>query len=384
MKKFVIASLLVLVATVVYSQNDLLKEIMSYSDSTEMMIRNGKKLILEKTVSGDHQSANSTLNYIKSNADKSYVVLFPVEELLFSLATRNFQLFLYNAKNFETLLEDKTKTVAGVNITPGLNEYLTNEIPFISEDLDNTQLAEYDKEVISMYIRYYTGEDPTGLRQSVKKYQKTYPDSEYSYFINGIKRTTNNGRMNFTFGYGNEFLSGDISETFTNRLHVLSMEMDGFINQLYLSLFLDGSVNRVFSNIDLPIKDTDLTHTKDQKVSSLKYGIKIGRTVFSNKRLVVYPFLTIGGYQMNSQSDIIDKNDSNNTKNNLTSSFLAGVGAASDIMLIEWKSKSAYEPDGFLFIRPQIGYDQFLSGKKHTRGSDFYFMISLGVSLGSL
>ncbi len=384
MKKTITLLILLFCVLSVFSQEDIKSQILSYSDSTEMIIRNGRKLILDKTVDGDHAGANKTLNFLKENSDKRYIILYPGEELLFSLATRNFPLFLYIAKNFDTLLEGKTKSVAGESMVIELREYLSTEMPFITDELEQYQMAEVDKKLIRIYIRYYMNEDLADLNTTIRNYQKTYPGSEYSCFLNELKKLTTTARMNFVFGYGNEFLNGDIAEVFTNRLHVLNMEIDGFINQLYLSFFIGGSVSQVRSNIDLPVKKKDWIHAKEEKVSSLKYGMKIGRTIFYNQRLNVYPYLSIGGYEMNSQSSEFENKDSANPKNNLTGSFFAGFGAASDIVLKKWEPKSLYEPAGFVFLRPQIGYDQFLSNKDYTKGYDFHFMISLGVSLGGL
>ena len=384
MKKLIIFLTVLIFALSVFSQEDIKSEILSYSDSTELIIRNGRKLIVDKIIAGDHQGAASTLNFLKENTDKRYVILYPGEELLVSLATRNFPLFLFNAKNFNTLLEGKTRSVAGENIMNELQEYLLNEMPFITEDLQNIQMEEKYKEIIRIYIRYYTNESMTELNKTIRDYEKSYPNSEYSDFLTELKRLTSTARMNFVFGYGNEFLNGDIAEVFTNRLHVMNIEIDGFINQLYLSLFIGGSISRVNANTDLPVKNKDWIHAKEEKVSNLKYGMKIGRTVFSNQRLNVYPYISIGGYEMNSQSSEFENKDSDNPKDNLTGSFFTGFGIASDIVLKKWEPKSINEPAGFVFLRPQIGYDQFLSNQNYTKGYDFNFMISVGVSLGSL
>ena len=383
MNKLLLTITLVMSGLILLAQENIKNEILSYADSSEIIIRNGRKLVIDKTVSGDHKGAINTLNFLKNNVDESYVIFYPGEELLLSLASRNFSLFLYNAKNYNSLLEGKTKAVPYDGTMDKLREYLALEIPFVSEDLEKTQMPDEDKEIIQIYIRYYTNENMTELNKTIKNFKKSYPDSEYEYFASEIKGLTSTGRMNFCFGYGNEFLAGDITDVFTDHLHILNMEIDGFINQLYLSLFIGGSVSKVRSNIDLPVKKKDLIHAKEEKVSSLKYGIKIGRSVYSNRSVNVFPYISLGGYEMNSQSSEFDNDDSSNPKNNLSGAFFAGFGAASDIVLKRWQSKNFYEPSGALFLRPAIGYDQFFSNKKISKGYDFHFTLSLGVSLGS-
>ncbi len=385
MKKLSILSIIIFVLVqTAFSQDDLKKEIMSFSDSTEVMIRNGRRLILEKTLSGEYNAAIEMLDFLKNNSDTRYVILYPGEEMLFSMATRNFQLLLYNIRNYGKTLEGKTKHVADRSIAGELNEYLDFEMPLIMKDLENEKISEYDKEVIKMYLQYYNAEDLPELNKSIKKYLKTYPESEYSNFLKDVKRATVTGRMNFVLGYGNEFLNGKISDVFTSRNHILNMEMDGFINQFYISLFFAGSVSPVRSSIDLPVQKTDFIHSKDDKAGSTKYGMKFGYSAFSNNNTIIYPYLSIGGYNMNSHASELKNNNSTSSKTTLTSSFFTGAGAATDILLKKWSSKSIYEPGGLLFIRSQIGYDRLISGKNYSSGSNFYFTISLGLSLGAM
>ena len=244
-----------------------------------MIIRNGRKLVLDRVLAGDHKKAMSAINFLRNNTDKRYVIFYPSEELLLSLSVRNFSLFLYNAKNYEHLMEDKTKSVRVENIIGDLDQYLAAEMPFISEELEASQLNEKDKEIIRLYIRYYTGDNIPTLNKDIKNYQKSNPDSDYNYFSAQLKRLSNTGRTNFLFGYGNEFLGGEISEVFTNHIHLLNMELDVFINNLYLSMFIGVSISKVNSSFDLPVKNKELIHASDEKASSLKYGFKAGRKI---------------------------------------------------------------------------------------------------------
>ncbi len=383
MRKFTIGFLFMLLATAIYAQEDIRAEILSFPDSTELIIRNGRKLVIDRILAGDHKKAVSTINFLKNETDKRYVIFYPVEELLLSLAVRNFPLFLYNAKNYEHLLDEKTKSVRVDSILEELNEYLNNEIHFISEELESSHLAEKDKEIIRLYIRYYSGDNTATLYKDIKNYQKSNPDSEYAYFSKQLKKSSGTSRTNFLIGYGNEFLTGEIADMFTGRNHFLNMEIDVFINQLYLSMFISGSVSKVFSETDLPVKKKELIHAKDEKASALKYGAKIGRKIYSGQNMNLYPFLSFGGYEINSQSKEFKEMDTKNPKNNLVGSFFTGIGAASDIVLRKWVSHSLYEPSALVFLRPEIGYDRFWSKKQYSGGGDFYFKVSLGISLGS-
>jgi hypothetical protein len=382
MKKHLFLFVLLVSSLPVWSQEDIKKEIIAFTDSTELIIRNGRKLIAEKTVSGDHRSAISTLNYLKETLDEKYIILYPAEEILVAIACRNFELFLYMARNWNSLMEGKIRTFQMESISDEIHAYLGNEMPFILEEVNNSHLPETEKKLIQLYIRYYLNDSYTDLNKDLKNYVKNNPDSEYNPFVNELRQLTFTGRMNFCLGYGNEFLHGTITDNFDSHMQVMNFEIDGFLNRLYLSLFMGGSVSREISKNNLPVKDRDWTHPSGDKVSSLKYGLKIGKSLYSTDKLNFYPYIVIGGYEINSQSSLAD-NDSDE-KNNLTGTFCPGVGASCDLVLKKWQTQNIYDPEGFLFIRPSIGYDYFLATKKISKGGSLYFNLSLGVSLGGM
>jgi len=383
MKKCLTSFGLIFIFFIGYAQVDLKKEIIAFSDTTELIIRNGRKLIVEKTVSGDHAGAIQTLNYLKNNMDERYVILYPYEEILVSLANRSFELFLYNVRNFNSLMQDKTKSVQMEQISDEIHIYLSKEMDFITEELGNSELAVTDKTLLNLFIRYYHNENKAVLNKDIKDYQKKYPQTEYTDFLNEMKSSTTTGRMNFCIGYGNEFLYGNISEYFNNHFQMMNMEFDGFINQWYFSLFMEGSVGKLTSTTDIPVRKKELIHKEGESVSSLKYGLKMGRTIFSNRTFNLYPYISIGGYEMNSQSPEFEPKDTYNPKNNLSASFFTGIGTSCDIMIKTWGAKKVYDPTSYLFIRPGIGYDFFLTNKEISKGSDLYLSVSLGIGFGS-
>jgi hypothetical protein len=383
MKKLLLCTFLFITGFRLIAQTEIRNEILAFTDSTELIIRNGRKLIVEKTITGQHDAAISTLNYLKKTINEKYVILYPAEEILVSLANRNFGLFLYTAKNIKHLMDNKVRIFQMPSISEEIHQYLGNEILFISEDVTNSNLPDSEKELIQLYIRFYLNENYTELNKTIKQHQRKNQKSEYIDFLNDLIQLTLTGRMNFSLGYGNEFLSGNITRNFDNHLHVMNFEIDGFMNRLYLSLFMGGSVSREVSKNDLPVKKKDWTHLAGESVSTLKYGLKIGRSLYSTDNLNFYPFILIGGYEFNSQSPQADKKDSE-LKNNLSGAFCTGFGASCDFVLKKWETRNYVDPVGFLFIRPSIGYDFFMTNKELAKGGDFYFNVSLGVSLGSI
>jgi hypothetical protein len=381
MKKIIFTFISFLFIHSLFAQNNIKNEIFAFTDTTETILRNGRKLIVEKTISGDHKGAISTLNFLKNNTEDKYLILYPAEEILISLANRSFPLFLHTAANYTNLIEGKTRIFQFEPILPDIHSYLGDEMNFIAEELQNSNLNASEIEFIQLYIRFYQNEDKALLNKAIKTYEKENPDTEYVDFLKELKQLTQTGRMNFCIGYGQEFLGGNMANNFTNHLHIVNIEYDGFINNVYVSVFMGGSVNKVYSTDDLPVKKKSWIHSQNQPVSSLKYGAKFGHSIYRKERINLYPFVSIGGYEMNSQSDEFEDN-SDEPKNNLSGSFMSGLGASCDFILKKWNSKYAYDPVGYIILRPTIGYDYFFSSKEISKGSDLYFTLSLGISLG--
>tara|TARA_R110002050_G_scaffold298296_1_gene461352 strand:- start:4579 stop:5721 length:1143 start_codon:yes stop_codon:yes gene_type:complete len=362
-----------------YAQNDMREAILSYTDSTQLLIENGRQLIVKHIIDHNYAEAGKVLNYLKNKAGSNYVVLYPAEAILTSIATRDFQLFLYNARNFATLLEGKKKYPKYDDISYDLHANIREEMMAIQQDLELADLSVADRDFIQLYLDYYNGEDQVALRKKVNNYRSRFPDSEYQNFLKEIKSSSFAGRFNFGFGYLNERLSGEISHTIDPNISGLCMEMDFVMNRTYVSLYVGGSIKTLYSKTDLPILDTDWMYQQGNKVATIRYGLKVGYIVHSTNRVKTYPYVNIGGFSVTAQADDIDVDE----KNELMGSFMPGVGMASEINLLKWNSASMYGPLGFLYLKPNVGIDFLTTKKEKFKGQSVSFSLTLGMAFGN-
>lgn len=362
-----------------YAQNDMRETIMSYTDTTQMLIENGRQLIVKHIIDRNYTEAGNVLNYLKNKAGSNYVVLYPGEAILTSIVIRDFQLFLYNAKNFATLVEGKKKYPKYEDISYDLHASIREEMMAIQQDLEMADLSDADREFIQLYLDYYNSEDKVALRKKVNNYRSRFPDSDYQYFLKEIKSSSFAGQFNFGFGYLNERLSGEISNTIDPNISGLCMEIDFVMNRTYVSLYVGGSINTLYSKADLPILDTDWMYLQGNEVATIHYGLKVGYIVYSTTRVKTYPYVNIGGFSVTAQADDIDVDD----KNELMGSFMPGIGVASEINLLNWNSASAYGPIGFLYLKPNVGIDFLTTQKEQFKGQSVSFSVTLGMAFGN-
>jgi hypothetical protein len=382
MKNALLTFLLLVFCLTGFAQVDIKNKIVAFNDSTEMLIRNGRNLIVERTIKGDSETAIKTIDYLKKNIDKSYVVFFPEEEIILSIANSNFQQFLYTAKNFDSLLEGKTKQIGIDNIIGPVYEFISNEISLIKKDIEGADLKEEEKQLLRIYLKYYEGEDNLELNKEIKRYKKVYPKTDYSNFIEQLSFSTRTSDLNLCLGYGHEFLNGNISKVFDDHFSAMNFEVECFVNQMYYSLFMSGSVSSIHSNRDIQIEKYDYIHTSEDDAFSIKFGGKVGRSWYRNQTFNVFSYVSLGGYQVKSQKSNFDIADSESANLKLTNSFFAGVGTACDITIKSFKNKITEEKVGAWFIRPNIGYDLFLTNNENSKGGSLYINLTMGIGLG--
>lgn len=367
----------------VLAQENIRQQIIGYTDSTEIIIRNGRKLAADKTVRGDNQGAIATINYLKNNVAKEYVIFYPAEELLLSLANSNFEQFLYTAANYKTLLSDKTKYVQVENITEQIHPFLEQELPLIKKDLERSNISTEAKELIRIYIKYYEGEDNYELGKSIKAFRKAYHNSEYSPFLMYIENYVTNNAMNLCLGYGQEFLTGNAGDNFTSHFQSMNLELEWFINNIYFSIFFQGSVETLHTTQNMPVKKHDYIHTPEDEALSTKYGFKLGKSWYTNKKVNLFSYVSIGNYQMKSRKSNFDISDDDTENLKLTSVFSPGIGTACDIYIKHLKNKQTGQKVGQWFIRPNVGYDFFVTGKDVAKGGSLFVNLSMGIGIGN-
>lgn len=379
LKALVVAMFL---STTLLAQTDIKQDIIAFTDSTELMIRNGRNLVVDKTVKGDAQGARKTMDYLKENVPDDQIIFYPVEELLLSLAHSNFEMFLFVSENMDEMLDGKTQTVYMNNIMESLQFFLLQELPIIKKDLEKAELNKEDKAFVRLYILYYESDDKNLIKTEVKAFKKKYKSSKHLEFIEKIETSVQTGAMNFCLGYGHEFLQGAIADNFDPRFQSMSFELEWFLNRFYISLFFQGSVEKIYSNSDLPVLKYDYMHDQHQGIYTVKYGMKLGRTWYTTKHINCFSYVSIGGYQIKADKSQFGIPSTEDVNLNLVNTFSPGIGTACDITIKEFRNKLTEQKAGSWFIRPNVAYDFFLNGNEISKGGSLYLSLTMGVGIG--
>ncbi len=381
MRKAIILFQFVLFIFYAAGQEPVKNELTVENDPVHQVIQQGRKQIVDEIISGNYQLAQKTLNELKKKVDKKYVILYPREEMLVALATRNFKFLADSARNYESLIENKPMAFIYDDFREAIYAYLLPEIGTISSELEKSSLTQPEKDVIQIYIHFLFSDDISDLNKVINDFEKNHPKTSYTGFLNTLRRLTLKSRINFAAGYSSECVGAKVRDNYFDQLNTFKIEMDGFIRKLYLSLFIGGG----FSNAgkDYLIRENnELIKKEGKKISSLKYGFKFGRLIYSGNAVKLYPYISVGGHEINSGELVIQSTDISSPSEIKTGSLFTGAGISSDILLREWKRKQMYDSEIYFFVRPSLGYDRFLTPNDISKQNNFYFSISLGVSIG--
>ena len=377
MKKVAITLKLVLLVCIAIAQSTPTDE------KVKNLIQEGRNDIIKEITEDNPGGALSTLSALKKSVGEKYIVLYPREELMVAFATRNFEYFADSARSYNSALSDKRKGFIYKDFRDELHLYMLPEIMNISRELEESKLPEIDKEIARIYVHYLFNDDISALNELINKFEREHSRSLFAMFLNSLKRLTLKSRLNFSIGHSGEFIGGKVRDNYYNVLTLTKIELDGFIRKTYFSLFIGGG----FTDINLTYlredNNGDIEAIGEDKASSLKYGLKFGRVIYSTQTVKMYPYLSIGGYEISPSSLLYETDYVIKLSEIKTGAFFGGAGISADVILKRWKPKQMYDPKGYFFIRPNLGYDRFLTGEKIYNSNNFYFSVSLGVSIGA-
>ena len=349
---------------------------------TQALLQEGRDKIADQVTSDRHYEALQTFKKLNKKYGEEHVILYPQEELLFALTTRNFEMFIDSALYYDPVVERKMQAYIFRDFWEDIYGYALTEIMPISNDLEASNLTSLEKEVIKIYIHFLFGEDVSVLNRNIRQFKRDYSRTLFEDLFNSMKRTTSDNRLNFSLGYSYEGIGKGADETLYYYLNFTKVELDGFIKKTYFALHIGGGFSYLDPDLYVNLNDVS-DHTLQKKANSLKYGVKLGHLLYSNNSFRLYPYLSAGGYEVSPPSLLLEQSQITDPAQTIAHAFYAGAGLSGDIILKKWNARRMYEPEGYFFIRPSFGYNQFISEVSISRINNFYVSLSLGVSIGS-
>lgn len=365
------------------------KEILSFVDSTEYVINNGRKFLLEEIRSYNYTKAHEIYLFLDQKASEKQCDAFTYNEhLLISLLTSDWGNFMAEAESINKQRVSLCYRSSSV-MERELYEEVAKNLPHIEKKIQVAEISQEEKDLLYLYQYIFQSEkDEKVYSADLKVFKKSYPSSRFSIFIDTyFPKPEKPASMAFGFGASAGFPQGNFKTTFTNGFG-LAMDYDICIDKVYVSLFINGTFPGVATPFYAESEDGFVTDFKlNDKFDYFQGGLKGGYYVVRNDRFHVAPYLAIGGASLT--SNIYPSQQDNNKEVKMFSSFFTGPGIHTEVKIYEHKGGTnvpyyySYNPSGYVSLKFDAGYN-FITNQKHEiiKGNILYASLTLVWGIG--
>jgi len=356
------------------------KEIKTYVDSMEILLTNGRKLLLEEVQLFNYPKATEIFNFLEKNADSKNCNAFNyTEKLYISMLISNWDYFfdeviiIKNERNsYCYLFRD--------NVERDLYNEVIKNSDRIESQVQKGEFSPEQKDLFDIYFRVLknNGKDEQ-YDQQIKNFKKIYPQSQYKDFvINYLPAPSIKAAVTFSFGAAGFFPQRNLGRNFDVNPGGL-MSIDFNVNKLYFSLFMDGGAAKLKTPFRAEKDSYPYSFYKGDKFSNFNGGLEGGYFVYRGEKVHFLPFLTIGGGNL--KSNLFEDNDKEKLEYDIYNSFIYGAGLNTEFKIINVNDGLSM---GYLSLKFDVGYN-IIAHYNYApfKGNMLYAKLSLNLGLGT-
>lgn len=335
-------------------------EIRNFVDSTEILINNGRRLLIKNLEEDNPDKANQVYTYLINASGKDICRAFSYDEqMCLSLIFENYQIWTDHAINFRQLYATYDNS-RDESMYPFLRQYLIRNQPDLSQRINTAALTDEDKALLQLFLHLITIDraDDT-YNQMLKDFKGSYPQTRYAVFLSdympGVKVKVGSA---FGMGVSGIFPTDNLATGFSSNVG-FNMSWDFNINDVYTSLFMQGgalNVNTPFSMFnDFQTIDFD----KSDSFSYIDGGLIMGYFVVRNNYLHLAPFGALMGTSLT--SNLYTDPDDEKYEVKIFSTFSYGVGLKTELKLFEYDVHNFYgygnAEKSYISLKAEVGYN---------------------------
>lgn len=358
-----ILSLIILFFTCVYSlKAQIANEIKNYVDSNELIMNNGRKLLVQKILDNDILKARKIFYYLKDESSKQKCTPFYYEEELnLYLTMSDWNNWFNHAANIS---EYNNKDIC-YNFTEKYSDklfkFIYQRIDSIQKEVDLLDLSSEEKDLMNIYLYFVKAgkiDDEYDLR--VNNFKKKYRYSKFNNFISQyMPAPTFKGSFAYSLGPTYLIPNQKLAEVF-NSGYLFNLTMDFNIKKVYTSLYINTGLIELITPVYFSDADNNVVRTFNpgEKFSITGGGLSFGYFLVRNKYFHLTPFVTIGGYTL--ESNLFE--DERDPEYQIYNSFTYGPGIHTELKLFEFKMDQGMygyygQTKSYLSLKLDAGYD---------------------------
>ncbi|MCK5028712.1 MAG: hypothetical protein KAR57_03700 [Bacteroidales bacterium] len=378
LKKYLLLIVFLILTSNIYSQIE--KEISSFVDSSELVITNGRRLLIQSVKEKDHEKIKQIYEYLLDvSTEKGCYAFSFIEELYINTLISDWDKWINLASN----LENENRKYC-FQIKYELREALSYEIANNVDVLlyNSNYLANEERQIIDIYlyiIKY--GSENEVYNKKIQDYKKEFKNSKFNYFLNNaLPRPNLKGATGVSLGANSILLTNNLDESFTSKL-AFSMSWDFNISKFYGSIYMVGGEFQLQTSYVTQIDGSSYTFEKGEEFNYLEYGFNGGMYLLRGHRFHVAPYASISGSFL--KSNIYEpKEEREDDEFRPIKAFSCGFGLHTEIKLIEFKAKNFYytgaSENSYIGLKLDFGYNYLTTQEDILfKGNVIYFRPAL-------
>ena len=332
-------------------------EIKNFVDSTEFLVNNGRKLLLQKIQDKDYAKAMEVYNYLILKTDTKNCTAFSyTEELYLSCFFGEWANFLNKAQLIETennvLCYPKSH-----NILDLLYKKLADKTDCFLEQIQKTDLNQEDKELFEIYFYLMKNGDRDEVYDfKVNKFLRNYPKTKYKDFIDSyLPKPFYDVGIKYFLGSTGFLPIGELKNSISAGLGI-NFGMEFYLKKAFLSMHISGGGVKLLKDVDVPQGQFIAGDRLQLFDGSFNFGYKL----YNSKKFHVAPYLSVGGGYL--ESTLYEDERDDDKEFSVYDSFVFGAGINAEYKIYEYviENSNMYSTPsskGFLSLRFDAGYN---------------------------
>ena len=385
MKKTITSlTMLAIMSMQLYSQID--KEIVSYVDSTELMVNNGRKLIYKELNDSNIIKVKEIYDYLTQiTYENQFSAFYYLEDMYINMLSNDWE----RVDQLMTDFKDYNQKIVysdSQGLIYALYAILSESTDKILVSCQESNINYEAKRIVELILTYIKeGNTVEEYNALLKAYKRDFKVSGFDDFINGfLPKKTLKGSWCFAFGSGIIFKTDELAKSFPGSASY-NMAMDINIQKIYTSLYLNGSRFKLYEPFTATTRFDVFHFTQNESFAYLDVGLKAGYFCLRNDRFHIAPYVSVSGSSL--ESTRYDDPDDNDLEYVMFSSFTYGAGLHTEILLFNFPYGSMYNSrpaQGWFSIKMDAGYNKILEEKDtNVIGDTPYITCALVLGFGT-
>lgn len=335
-------------------------EIRSYVDSTEMLINNGRKYLIEQIKNENFQKTKEIYNYLNdATLEKSYDPFYYSEHLYINTFLKDWNSLLKYAANYNSL-NSNTIPRNAPDIYSDLYQKTKENIEEYQKDIEFNNLTNKEKLVIELLLKLVENGAPDVTYNALLKEYKSLNDNNelYDSFVRQyLPNKQIKASITYSFGSGMMFPTQKLDAGF-NTTPLAEMAMDFNIGNVYSSLYFLGGGFSFQDEVKTRLNYDLITFQEGDHLIYFEGGLKAGYFVHRGDRFQFAPFVILAGATLESN---FYEEESNDDEFTILNTFCYGAGFHTELKISEYQFESYYgtQESSYFSLKLDCSYKQF-------------------------